>query len=81
MVTMPGKHKDTTIAFRPSAWAKAVIEQRASLSGMYKRFSYKVLFICEYCCSWQEGKYTTNHRCATGNAECHERTCHTDSIW
>ena len=37
MVTMPGKHKDTTIAFRPSAWAKAVIEQRASLSGMYKK--------------------------------------------
>ena len=37
MVTMPGKHKDTTIAFRPSAWANAVIEQRAILSGIYKK--------------------------------------------
>ena len=34
---MPGKHKDTTIAFRPSEWARAVIEQRAALSGMYKK--------------------------------------------
>lgn len=34
---MPGKHKDTTIAFRPSEWARAVIEQRAVLSGMYKK--------------------------------------------
>lgn len=30
---MPGKHKEPTIAFRPSAWARAVIEQRAALSG------------------------------------------------
>ena len=34
---MPGKHKDITIAFRPSEWASAVIEQRAALSGMYKK--------------------------------------------
>lgn len=34
---MPGKHKDSTIAFRPSAWARALIEQRAALSGMYKK--------------------------------------------
>lgn len=34
---MPGKHKETTIAFRPSAWARAVIEQRAALSGIYKK--------------------------------------------
>lgn len=34
---MPGKHKDSTIAFRPSAWAKALIEQRAGLSGLYKK--------------------------------------------
>lgn len=34
---MPGKHKNTTIAFRPSEWARAVIEQRAVLSGMYKK--------------------------------------------
>lgn len=34
---MPGKHKDTTIDFRPSEWASAVIEQRAALSGMYKK--------------------------------------------
>ena len=37
MVTMPGKHKDATIAFRPSAWARAIIEQRASLCGIYKK--------------------------------------------
>lgn len=34
---MPGKHKDTTIAFRPGAWARAIIEQRARLSGIYKK--------------------------------------------
>jgi hypothetical protein len=34
---MPGIHKDTTIAFRPSAWARAIIEQRAALSGLYKK--------------------------------------------
>lgn len=34
---MPGKHKDSTIAFRPSAWARALIEQRAALSGMHKK--------------------------------------------
>lgn len=34
---MPGKHKEPTIAFRPSAWAGAIIEQRAALSGIYKK--------------------------------------------
>ena len=34
---MPGKHKDAMIAFRPSAWARAIIEQRASLCGIYKK--------------------------------------------
>lgn len=34
---MPGKHKEPTIAFRPSAWERAIIEQRAALSGMYKK--------------------------------------------
>ena len=34
---MPGKHKEPTIAFRPSAWARAIIEQRAVLSGIYKK--------------------------------------------
>lgn len=34
---MPGIHKDATIAFRPSAWTRAIIEQRATLSGLYKK--------------------------------------------
>ncbi len=34
---MPGKHKEPTVAFRPSAWARAIIEQRAALSGIYKK--------------------------------------------
>ena len=34
---MPGKHKEPTIAFRPSAWERAIIEQRAALSGMHKK--------------------------------------------
>ena len=34
---MPGKHKEPTIAFRPSAWARAIIEQRVALSGLYKK--------------------------------------------
>lgn len=34
---MPGQHKESTIAFRPSAWARTIIEQRAALSGIYKK--------------------------------------------
>lgn len=34
---MPGKHKEPTISFRPSAWARTIIEQRAALSGIYKK--------------------------------------------
>ena len=34
---MLGKHKDSTIAFRPSVWARVLIEQRAALSGIYKK--------------------------------------------
>ena len=34
---MPGRHKQPTIAFRPSKWARALIEQRAALSGIYKK--------------------------------------------
>lgn len=34
---MPRKHKEPTIAFRPSAWARAIIEQRTALSGIYKK--------------------------------------------
>ena len=34
---MPGKHKDPTISFRPSARARALIEQRAALCGIYKK--------------------------------------------
>jgi hypothetical protein len=37
MMTMPGKHKDPTIAFRPSPWERALIEERASLSGLHKK--------------------------------------------
>lgn len=34
---MPGKHKEPTISFRPKAWERAIIEQRAALSGMHKK--------------------------------------------
>ena len=34
---MPGKHKDPTISFRPGPWERAIIEQRAAMSGMYKK--------------------------------------------
>lgn len=34
---MPGKHKDTTISFRPSGWQRSLIEERAALSGHYKK--------------------------------------------
>lgn len=37
MKIMPGKHKEPMIAFRPSAWARAIIEQRAALSGIYEK--------------------------------------------
>ena len=34
---MPGRHREPTIAFRPSAWEHAQIEKRAVLSGLYKK--------------------------------------------
>lgn len=34
---MPGKHKNSTIAFRPSGWQKALIEERAAMSGQHKK--------------------------------------------
>ena len=34
---MPGKHKEPTISFRPNTWERAIIEQRAALSGMHKK--------------------------------------------
>ena len=34
---MPGKHRNPTIAFSPSRWARALIEARAKLSGLYKK--------------------------------------------
>ena len=34
---MPGRHREPTIAFRPSAWEYAQIEKRAELSGLYKK--------------------------------------------
>ena len=35
---MPSHHKGhPTIAFRPSEWARALIDQRAALSGVYKK--------------------------------------------
>lgn len=34
---MPGKHKNPTIAFRPSDWQRTLIEERAALSGLTKK--------------------------------------------
>lgn len=34
---MPGIHKNGTIAFRPSEWQKHLIDERAALSGMFKK--------------------------------------------
>lgn len=35
---MPGKHKNKpTIAFQSSDWVRALIDQRAALSGIYKK--------------------------------------------
>lgn len=34
---MPGQHKESTIAFRPNAWQKAIIEERAKESGLLKK--------------------------------------------
>lgn len=37
MITMPGKHKNATISFRPSDWQRALIEERTVLSGHHKK--------------------------------------------
>lgn len=34
---MPGKHKNATISFQPSDWQRALIEERAALSGYHKK--------------------------------------------
>lgn len=34
---MPGKHKNPTIAFRPSDWQRTLIEERAAMSGLTKK--------------------------------------------
>ena len=34
---MPGKHNNPTISFRPSSWERALIDERADASGMYKK--------------------------------------------
>lgn len=34
---MPGIHKNMTMSFRPNEWEKALIEQRAELSGLLKK--------------------------------------------
>lgn len=34
---MPGKHKEPTISFRVSKWQKALIEERAGMSGHSKK--------------------------------------------
>lgn len=35
---MPGQHKGhPTISFRPSEWERAIIEERAALSGLHKK--------------------------------------------
>lgn len=34
---MPGNHKDSTISFRPSSWQRALIEERALMSGLQKK--------------------------------------------
>ena len=34
---MSGKHKNSTIAFRPSDWQRALIEERTVMSGHYKK--------------------------------------------
>ena len=34
---MSGKHKNPTIAFRPSDWQRALIEERAAMSGHNKK--------------------------------------------
>ncbi|MDE6313052.1 MAG: hypothetical protein K2M46_05445 [Lachnospiraceae bacterium] len=34
---MPGKHKNQTIAFRPSDWQRALIEEWVAMSGYHKK--------------------------------------------
>ena len=34
---MPGQHSNLTIAFRPTQWERAMIEERVKASGLYKK--------------------------------------------
>lgn len=53
---MPGKHKDLTIAFRPTATERAQIEAKQKVSGLNKREFY--IRSCIY-----------NHICVVGSKE------------
>lgn len=37
VVRIPGKHKEPIIAFRPSAWERAIIEQRAATAYLFDK--------------------------------------------
>lgn len=37
---MPGKHKDSTISFRPNEWERRLIDARVKLSGLSKKDFY-----------------------------------------
>ena len=64
---MPGKHKEPTIAFRPSAWARALIEQRTALSGIYKKDF--ITRSCVYSNIVVVGKKENIHRIVNGLQE------------
>lgn len=72
---MPSKHKGhTTIAFRPSSsWQYVLIEERAKLSGLYKKDF--IIRSCIYSNICVVGKKETVQRimdCNTGNADDNE---------
>ena len=39
-IRMPGKHKDSTISFRPNEWERRLIDARVKLSGLSKKDFY-----------------------------------------
>ena len=71
---MPGQHSNPTIAFRPTQWERAMIEERVKASGLYKKD-----FIARSCIYSNIVVVGTKQR-VTRNTDCYERDHRADSV-
>ena len=77
---MPGQHKESTIAFRPNAWQKAIIEERVKESGLLKKDF--ITRSCIYANITVVGKKeNVQSRRSKGTADNVKGSCQTITVW